>query len=81
MLLQIRLLISLALSRYELPCKHRIIPNYRCIIGCRIAFSDISGIAFSCFQYLITTDRLFQLVAASQIVCYMIREEQYHQFR
>ena len=48
-LIKMRLLIFLALSRYGLACKYRISSEYQYIIGCRIVFSDISGIAFSYF--------------------------------
>ena len=44
-----RLLIFLVLSLYGLACKYRMISQYQYIIGCRMAFSDISGIAFSYF--------------------------------
>ena len=44
-----RLLIFLILSQYGLACKYRIISKYQYIAGCRIAFSDISDIAFSYF--------------------------------
>ena len=44
-----RLFIFLVLSRYGLACKYRIISKYQDIAGCRIAFSDISDIAFSYF--------------------------------
>ena len=46
-----RRLIFLVLRQYKLACKYRITVNIACqyIIGCRIAFSDISGITFSSF--------------------------------
>ena len=76
-----RLLIFLVLSRYGLACKYRIISQISYIIGCRIAFYDISGIAFSCYKDQITTQSLSQLVEASQMVCHMMSLEQYHQLR
>ena len=46
-LIKMRLLIFSVLSRYGLACKYKKFPKYQYIIGCRIIFSDFSGIAFS----------------------------------
>ena len=45
-----RLLIFLVLSRYGLACKYRIISQIAKYNWMQIAFSDISGIAFSYFK-------------------------------
>ena len=47
-------------------------PKYQYMIGCRIAFSDISSIAFFYLQDQITTDGPSQLVVTGQIVYHMI---------
>ena len=49
-LIKMRLLIFLAVSRYGSACKYGIISQIPNLIGCRIAFCDISGIAFSYFK-------------------------------
>ena len=48
-LIKMRLLIFLVLSRYGLACKYRIISQIAKYNWMQIAFSDISGIAFSYF--------------------------------
>ena len=63
-----RLLIFLVLSRYGLACKYRIISQIAKYNWMQIAFSDISGIAFSYFEDQITPNRLSELVATSQMV-------------
>ena len=71
-----RLLIFLVLSRYRLACKYKYIIisqiKYQFIIGCRIAFSGISGIMSSYFQDQITAHRLSQLVVTSRMVSHMM---------
>ena len=57
-----RRLIFLVSSRYGIACKYRIISQHQCITGCRIAFSEISAIAFSYFEDQITAHSLSQLV-------------------
>ena len=47
-------------------------------MGCRIAFSDITGVAFSYFQDQLTTYRLSELFSTSQMVCHIMSWEQYH---
>ena len=68
-LIKMRLLIFLVLSRYGLACKYSTISQYQYIIGCRIAFSDIS--IFSHFLRLNYNSQT-QLVAANQMVCHMM---------
>ena len=53
-----RLLLFLVLSRYGLARKCKKIFQISIVIGCRIAFSDISDIAFLYFEDQITTHRL-----------------------
>ena len=49
-LIKMKLLVFLVLSRYELACKYRIISQIPNIIWSRIEFCDISGVDFHFFK-------------------------------
>ena len=49
-LIKMKLLVFLVLSRYELACKYRIISQIPNIIWSRTEFCDISGVDFQIFK-------------------------------